>query len=73
MRPFLLAAGLALMWFALLQNANVEGDLPPWGIAAVLGTRFSVDLVCAWLRLTLLRLGFLSCRLVWVRLTTPRG
>jgi hypothetical protein len=72
-RPFLLAAGLALMWFALFQDANIEGDLPPWGVAAVLGTRFSVDLVCGWLVVTLLRLGFLLVRLGWVQLRRPHG
>ena len=73
MRPFLLAAGLALTWFALFQDANVEGDLPSWGLLAVLGSRFSVDLVYAWLAVTLLRFGLLLVRLGWVQLRRPHG
>jgi hypothetical protein len=72
-RPFLLAAGLALTWFALFQDLKIEGDLPSWGIGAVLGSRFSVDLVYAWLAVTLLRLGLLLVRLGWVRLRRPDG
>jgi hypothetical protein len=72
-RPFLLAAGLALTWFALFQDANVEGDLPSWGLLAVLGSRFAVDLVYAWLAVTLLRFGLLLVRLGWVQLRRPRG
>jgi hypothetical protein len=71
-RPFLLAAGLALMWFALFQNLDVEGDLPASAFAAVLGTRFLVDLVGAWLALSLLRLGLSLGRLAWIRLWKPR-
>jgi hypothetical protein len=66
-RPFLLFAGLALMWFALFQDVNVEGALPAWGIAAILGTRFLVDLVGAWLAVTLLRLAIALTRLGWSR------
>jgi hypothetical protein len=70
-RPFLLAAGLALMWFALFQDLDVGGDLPASAFAAVLGTRFLVDLVGAWLALSLLRLGLSLGRLAWIRLWTP--
>lgn len=72
MRFFLLAAGLALMWFALSQDLDVGGDLPAGAFAAVLGTRFLVDLVGAWLALSLLRLGLSLGRLAWIRLWTPR-
>ena len=73
MRPFLLAAGLALMWFALLQDANVEGDLPVWGLAAVLGTRFLVDLISVWLAVAILRLVLIGSRLGWARLALSRS
>jgi hypothetical protein len=66
-RPFLLFAGLALTWFALFQNADVESDLPAWGIAAVLGMRFLADLVGAWLAVTVLRLAIALARLGWTR------
>jgi hypothetical protein len=71
-RPFLLSAGLALMWFALFQGADVEGDLPAWGIAAVLGTRFLVDLISAWLGVAILRLVLIGGRLGWARLALSR-
>ncbi len=68
MRPFLLAAGLALMWFALFQDIGMEGDLPSWGLAAVLVTRLLVDLVAAWFAVTLLRLAIVLGRFGWCRL-----
>jgi hypothetical protein len=71
-RPFLLFAGLALMWFALFQDVDVGDDLPAWGIAAVLGTRFSVDLVGAWLAVTILRLAIALARLGWAQARTHR-
>jgi hypothetical protein len=73
MRPFLLFAGLALMWFALFQDVDVEGDLPAWGIAAVLGMRFLVDLVGAWLAVTLLQLAIALARLGWARMRRERS
>jgi hypothetical protein len=72
-RPFLLFAGLALMWFALFQDVDVEGDLPAWGIAAVLGMRFLVDLVGAWLAVTLLQLAIGVARLGWARMRRERA
>ena len=60
------------MWFALFQDLDVGGDLPAWAFAAVLGTRFLVDLVGAWLALSLLRLSLSLGRLGWIRLWTPR-
>jgi hypothetical protein len=71
-RPFLLFAGLALVWFALFQDADVGGDLPAWGIASVLGTRFFADLVGAWLAVTLLRLAIALGRLGWRRVQMHR-
>jgi hypothetical protein len=72
-RPFLLSAGLALMWFALFQDPEVSGDLPAWGIAAVLGTRCLVDFVGAWLVVSVLRLAIALGRLGWIRLLASRG
>jgi hypothetical protein len=71
-RPFLLSAGLALMWFALFQDVEVVGDLPAWGVAAVLGTRCLVDFIGAWLVVSLLRLGITVAHLGWVRLRASR-
>jgi hypothetical protein len=71
-RTFLLFAGLALMWFALFQDANVGGDLPAWGVAAVLGTRFLADLVGAWIAVTMLRLAIALARLGWLRVQMHR-
>lgn len=55
------------MWFALFQEVNVEGDLPAWGVAALLVTRFLADLVGAWLAVTMLQLAIASVRLGWSR------
>jgi hypothetical protein len=71
-RPFLLFAGLALMWFAVFQNVDVAGDPPTWGIAALLLTRFLVDLVGAWLAVTIVRLAIALARLGWVRARVHR-
>jgi hypothetical protein len=72
-RPFLLAAGLALMWFALFQDVDMEGDLPAWGFAAIFGTRFLADFIGAWLIVSLLRLAIALAQLAWVRLRTRRA
>jgi hypothetical protein len=72
-RPFLLFAGLALTWFTLFQKGNLGGDLPAWGIAAVLGTRFLADLVGAWLAVTILRLAIALARLGWTRVRASRA
>jgi hypothetical protein len=72
-RPFLLLAGLALMWFALFQDLGVEGDPPGWGIAVVLAMRFLTDLVGAWLAVTLWRLAAALIRLLWDRLRAQPG
>jgi hypothetical protein len=71
-RPFLLSAGLALMWFALFQDVAMERDLPAWGIAAVLGTRCLADLIGAWLIVSLLRLAIGFAQLGWMRRRTGR-
>jgi hypothetical protein len=72
MRPFLLSAGLALMWFAQFQDIGVDGDVPAIGVAAVAGARFSADLVGAWLVISLLRLVFAVARLGWIWARSPR-
>lgn len=66
MRPFLLSAGFALMWFAQFQDMSVEGDVPAFGVVAVAGARFSADLVGAWLAVSMLRLVFGLARLGWI-------
>jgi hypothetical protein len=72
-RRFLLFAGLALMWFALFQDLEVEGDPPGWGMAVVLAMRFLADLVGAWLAVTILRLAAALTRLLWARLRAHPG
>jgi hypothetical protein len=70
-RPFLLSGGLALIWFVLFQ-ADVEGDVPVWGVAAVIAVRFFVDFVGAWLALSIVRLAFAVGRLGWIQLRAHR-
>jgi hypothetical protein len=69
-RPFFLSGGLALIWFAQFQEIGVEGDVPAWGVAAVVAVRFSVDFVGAWLAVSIARLAFAAGRLGWARLST---
>jgi hypothetical protein len=56
MRRFLLAAGLGLMWFALVQDSATGAGAPIWGVAVVLAVRFLADFVGAWLVLSILQL-----------------
>ena len=71
-RPFLLASGLALLWFAQFQEVAVEGDAPVWGIAAVLLLRLLVDFIGAWLVLSVLRLVYMLARLGLIQLGAHR-
>ena len=70
MRPFLLAGGIALMWFVQFQETGVDGDAPAWAMAIVLGARLVVDFVGAWLALSVLRLLFAIGRLGLTQLRT---
>jgi len=72
MRPFLLSAGLALMWFAQFQDMGVEGDVPALGVVAIAVARFSADLVGAWLAISMSRLVFAVARLGWIWARTLR-
>lgn len=56
MRRYLLAGGLALMWFVQVQNGGLEGDPPAWGIAASVAVRLLADFVGAWLAVSVLQL-----------------
>jgi hypothetical protein len=67
-RPFLLAAGLALTWFVLFQEGGVEGDAAPWIVATVIAVRLLVDFVGAWIVLSISRLAFALSRLVLIQL-----
>jgi hypothetical protein len=71
-RPFLLAGGLALLWFAQFQGMGVDGNAPDWGIAAVMLARLLADFVGAWLFVSLLRLGWTIGQAGWRRLRPPR-
>ena len=71
MRPFLLSVGLALIWFVQF-HADIEGDVPVWGEAALVAVRFFVDFVGALLAVSVLRLAFAAGRLAWIRLRALR-
>jgi hypothetical protein len=58
MRRFLLAGGLGLMWFALVQDSAMEAGAPVWGIAIILAVRLLADFIGAWLVLSILQLLF---------------
>ena len=50
----------------------MEGDVPIWGVAAVIAVRLFVDFVGAWLALSTVRLVFAAGRLGWMRLRAHR-
>jgi len=58
MRPVLLAGGLGLMWFVLVQDGGGDGDAPAWGIAIILAARLVADFVGGWIVVSILRLFF---------------
>jgi len=58
MRPVLLAGGLGLMWFVLVQDGGESGDAPTWGIAIILAARLVADFVGGWIVVSILRLFF---------------
>jgi hypothetical protein len=69
-RPMLLAAGIALMWFVQFQGDAAPADAPGWGMGLIIGGRLLADfvgaaLVVAGLRLVLaaIRLGLAHWRL----------
>jgi hypothetical protein len=70
-RPLLLSGGLALIWFVQFQ-VDMEGDVPIWGVAAVIAVRLFVDFVGAWLALSTVRLVYTAGRLGWMRLRAHR-
>ena len=70
MRPFLLAGGLALIWFAQFQEAGVGGDAPAWAFAIVAVGRLVVDFIGAWVALSVIRLVIALGRLGSIHLRT---
>jgi len=58
MRPFLLAAGLGLYWFAVHQDGGGEANAPIWGYMAMVGLRLAADVVGAWIVVAALQLAF---------------
>ena len=74
MRPFLLAGGLALLWFVQFQEVGVDGEARGWGVALVIGLRLLADFIGAWVALSVLRLamalgrmGLIHMRAYWPR------
>jgi hypothetical protein len=62
------------MWFVQFQEAGVDGDAPPWGMALMLGVRLLADFIGAWVVLSVLRLalalgriGLAQLRAQWQR------
>ncbi len=72
MRPYLLAGGIALLWYADFQDIGVDGDPPAWGMAAVTALRLAADFVGAWLVISVLRLACRAACLGWYRLRARR-
>ena len=71
-RPFLLAGGLALIWFVQFQEAGMEADAPAWGIGIVLVVRLLADFVGAWLAISILRLVVVLGRVGLIHWRTHR-
>jgi hypothetical protein len=71
-RPFLLAGGLALVWFVQFQEAGVEADAPAWGLGIVLVVRLLTDFIGPWVALSMLRLVVVLGRVGLIRLRTHR-
>jgi hypothetical protein len=63
MRRFPLAAGLGLMWFALVQDSATGAGAPIWGVAVILVVRLLTDFIGAWLVLSILQLVLTLSRL----------
>jgi hypothetical protein len=62
-RPALLAAGMALMWFVEFQGAAVPTDAPGWATALLLAGRLFADFVGAALVVAAARLILAAFRL----------
>jgi hypothetical protein len=71
-RPFLLAGGLALIWFVQFQAVGVDGEAPPWAFAIVAVGRLVVDFIGAWVALSVVRLVIALARLGLIHLRTHR-
>jgi hypothetical protein len=64
-RPGLLAGGLGLMWFVLIQKGEIDADAPSWAIALIFVGRLFVDVVGAWLAVSVVRLMIALLRLAF--------
>lgn len=63
MRPFLLAAGLGVFWFAEARESGLRIDAPALGLALVLASRLLVDLVGGWVVVSAVRIVLELARL----------
>lgn len=66
-RPFLLAAGLGLFWFAEAGDSALPIEAPVLGIALIQGSRLFVDLVGGWVIVSAARIVLELARLVRAR------
>ena len=71
-RPFLLAAGLGLFWFAEARQSGLPIDAPAFGLGLVLASRLLLDLVGGWVTVSALRVVLALGRLGLTRWHMPQ-
>lgn len=72
-RPFLLAAGLGLFWFAESPQGGLPVGAPAFGIALVLASRLLLDFVGGWMAVSGVRIVLAFGRLGLIRWQMPQG
>ncbi|MGH7096694.1 MAG: hypothetical protein ACREE4_03405 [Stellaceae bacterium] len=70
-RPFLLAAGLGLFWFAETPQGGLPIDAPALGLMLVPMSRLLLDLVGGWVAVSGVRIILALGRLGMIRWYTP--
>lgn len=63
MRPILLAAGLALVWFVSVQGCGLDEDGPVWGVLILVAARLAADFVGGCVAVWLCLLGIRVARI----------
>ena len=72
-RPFLLAAGLGLFWFAETRQGGLPVDAPAYGLALVLASRLLLDFVGGWVTVSTVRVALALGPLGLIRWHRPQG
>lgn len=72
-RPFLLAAGLGLFWFAETRQGGLPIDAPAFGLVLVLASRLLLDFVGGWVTVSTVRVALALGRLGLIRWHMPRA